>query len=125
MSAQDFSKATPRPWAGAPSEWRKKGGDWRYEDDNGNPVSCLRPTPNSPVEETIAEFWGTEHDDAANAAFALHAVNNHDALVEALALARREIADMAGSAWPGVDYTKWPVIQQIDALLSSTGGEGK
>lgn len=62
--------ATPGPWANKPSEWRAQDGEWRYEDDYGNWTSCVRPDPDSPVENTLAEFWGTEHDDVANAELA-------------------------------------------------------
>lgn len=59
--------AEPGPWANKPSEWRLQDGEWRYQDDYDNWTSCIRPDPDSPVENTLAEFWGSGFDDEANA----------------------------------------------------------
>ena len=72
MSTQDFSKATPRPWT--------------VKDDPVNPErgAVYIEGPNGWRVQAIAECDVGDHDREANAALIVHAVNHHDALVEAL-----------------------------------------
>ena len=65
-------EATKGPWANKPSEHRLQDGQWRYQDEYGNWTSCIRPDPDSPVENTLAEFWGTEFNDEVNAKLVTH-----------------------------------------------------
>lgn len=62
-------EATQEPWDCKPDPERENDSpdNWRYEDENsGSMTTAVRPFGAS-VENTIAECWGTEHDDQANA----------------------------------------------------------
>lgn len=119
-----FPNATPQPWTCKFNP--KRGNDdpsyWRYQDEQGYWTTCIRPLGAS-IEDTIAEVWGTEHDDEANAALIVHAVNHHEALVEVLreyhllALDLREIATNSDERAKPED-----IIDRTTALLHQIDG---
>ncbi len=94
MSAQDFSKATPRPWfvvnVGTADEPMMSIKAARIAGKPPRHSVAICATGDSPQEM-----------ENANAALIVHAVNNHDALVEALRL-------LAGTAESGEHETAVP-----------------
>jgi hypothetical protein len=87
--------ATVAPWE-VQTHWDVQNGDQgddRFEDfESAAPFSLIR-CPGASIEDTIAEVWGTEHDDVANAALIVALVNawpEIDNLLARLATAEAE-----------------------------------
>jgi hypothetical protein len=98
--------ATAQPWE-VQTHWDVQNGDQgddRFEDfESAAPFSLIRCLGAS-IEDTIAEVWGTEHDDVANAALIVALVNawpEIDNLLARLATAEAELAALRSctGAW--------------------------
>jgi hypothetical protein len=75
------------PWSGAPWEPAET-----YMDEWDTPYTSVRQ-PGASIEDTIAEFWGAEHDHEATAAYACLAVNTMPMLLDEIEKLREERDD--------------------------------
>jgi len=114
------TNATQRPW----SVMTHYCGDRLTSDVSGHPYSVIINNEcGSWPEDTIAEVWGENNDDEANAELIVRAVNCFDELVEAVEVLLRCVdADLPGfSFWP-----EWPEMRaKIDAALARAKGEAR
>lgn len=116
-----MSEHTPTPWAVPVSE----GNDTLICEDLGEKLGTIIADVSRPIKNFTLYRDISWDEAAANAAFIVKAVNNHDALVEALKMARNRIAVLGPfAATRHFDANEKVFLPKIDAVLDTVGSPG-